>query len=61
MVNDSIDFRVDFMPFGGARKGSMGREGVAHSMREMTHTKVVCIKRGVNGDRRAIADRRALA
>ncbi|SEI02910.1 MULTISPECIES: aldehyde dehydrogenase family protein [unclassified Leifsonia] len=43
MINDSSDFRVDGMPFGGAKYGSMGREGVRFAFEEMTQPKVVCI------------------
>ncbi|WNC71345.1 aldehyde dehydrogenase family protein [Thalassotalea psychrophila] len=43
MVNDSSDYRLDAMPFGGAKRGSMGREGVKFAIKEMTHTKVFCM------------------
>lgn len=43
MVNDSSDFRLDAMPFGGAKFGSMGREGVAFAYEEMTQPKVVVL------------------
>lgn len=43
MVNDSTDYRLDAMPFGGARRGSMGREGVKFAIREMSQTKVTCV------------------
>ncbi|VXB50394.1 Putative aldehyde-dehydrogenase-like protein y4uC [Microbacterium sp. 8M] len=43
MINDSSDYRVDSMPFGGAKYGSMGREGVRFAFEEMTQPKVVCI------------------
>lgn len=42
MINDSTDYRLDAMPFGGARRGSMGREGVKFAVKEMMQTKVVC-------------------
>ena len=42
MVNDSTDYRLDAMPFGGAKKGSMGREGVKYAIHEMMQTKTVC-------------------
>lgn len=42
MVNDSTDYRVDFMPFGGIRESGLGREGVPFSVREMTEEKVIC-------------------
>ncbi|MGN8026860.1 aldehyde dehydrogenase family protein [Microbacterium sp. 22242] len=43
MINDSSDYRVDGMPFGGVKYGSMGREGVRFAFEEMTQPKVVCI------------------
>lgn len=42
MINDSTDYRLDAMPFGGAGRGNMGREGVRFAVREMSQTKVVC-------------------
>lgn len=42
MVNDSTDYRLDAMPFGGAGRGNMGREGVRYAAREMSQTKVIC-------------------
>jgi acyl-CoA reductase-like NAD-dependent aldehyde dehydrogenase len=46
MINDSSDYRVDSMPFGGSKLGSMGREGVRFAYEEMTQPKVVCINAG---------------
>ncbi|MEU1577591.1 aldehyde dehydrogenase family protein [Streptomyces collinus] len=43
MINDSSDYRLDAMPFGGFKYGSMGREGVRFAFEEMTQPKVVCI------------------
>ncbi|GAA2882472.1 aldehyde dehydrogenase family protein [Microbacterium esteraromaticum] len=43
MINDSSDYRIDSMPFGGAKYGSMGREGVRFAYEEMTQPKVTCI------------------
>lgn len=45
MINDSSDFRFDGMPFGGAKYGSLGREGVKFSIAEMSQPKVVCFRR----------------
>ncbi|GGO96482.1 aldehyde dehydrogenase family protein [Wenjunlia tyrosinilytica] len=45
MVNDSSDYRLDAMPFGGFKYGSMGREGVRFAYEEMTQPKVVCFNR----------------
>lgn len=43
MINDSSDYRLDAMPFGGSKYGSMGREGVRFAFEEMTQPKVVAI------------------
>lgn len=43
IVNDSTDYRVDAMPFGGVKASGLGREGIAFAVNEMTTTKVVCL------------------
>ncbi|WP_078553368.1 aldehyde dehydrogenase family protein [Bacillus alkalicellulosilyticus] len=43
MINDSSDYRIDAMPFGGVKQSGLGREGVSHSIQEMTDPKVVCV------------------
>lgn len=45
MINDSTDYRLDAMPFGGVKAGSLGREGVRFAIEEMTQTKVICFNR----------------
>jgi glyceraldehyde-3-phosphate dehydrogenase (NADP+) len=42
MVNDSTDYRLDVMPFGGVKMSGIGREGIRFVMQEMSETKVVC-------------------
>ncbi len=42
MINDSSDYRIDAMPFGGTRSSGLGREGVAHAIHEMTDLKTYC-------------------
>lgn len=44
MVNDTTDFRIDSMPFGGPSSAGIGREGVRSSMLAMTEPQVFCIK-----------------
>jgi glyceraldehyde-3-phosphate dehydrogenase (NADP+) len=41
MINESTDYRVDLMPFGGVKKSGLGREGIKFSLQEMTEPKVV--------------------
>jgi glyceraldehyde-3-phosphate dehydrogenase (NADP+) len=42
MVNDSTDYRLDVMPFGGTKLSGIGREGIDFALREMTQTRVAC-------------------
>ncbi len=42
MINDSSDYRIDAMPFGGTRGSGLGKEGVAHAIFEMTEAKTYC-------------------
>ena len=44
MINDSTDYRIDTMPFGGVKSSGMGREGVKSTIEAMSETKVVCFK-----------------
>jgi glyceraldehyde-3-phosphate dehydrogenase (NADP+) len=43
IVNDSTDYRLDAMPFGGTKSSGIGREGVRFACLEMTSPRVVCI------------------
>jgi len=42
MINDSTDYRLDSMPFGGIKYSGLGREGLKFSLQEMTEPKVIC-------------------
>lgn len=42
IVNDSTDYRLDVMPFGGTKLSGIGREGVRFALNDMTETRVVC-------------------
>ena len=42
MINDSSDYRIDAMPFGGTRGSGLGREGVVHAIHAMTDLKTYC-------------------
>ncbi|MGM0900779.1 MAG: aldehyde dehydrogenase family protein [Bacillota bacterium] len=44
MINDSSDYRIDAMPFGGVKNSGVGREGIKFAIQEMTEPKVVCFK-----------------
>lgn len=44
MINDSSDYRIDAMPFGGVKLSGTGREGVKSTIEAMSETKVVCFK-----------------
>ena len=47
MVNDHTAFRVDWMPFGGARVSGLGMGGIPHSMEEMSNEKMMVINSAV--------------
>ncbi len=44
MVNDHTAFRVDWMPFGGAKASGLGMGGIHHSMDECSNEKMMVIK-----------------
>ena len=44
MINDSSDYRIDEMPFGGTKGSGIGREGVRFAIESMTEQKVVCFR-----------------
>jgi len=41
IVNDTSNYRVDHMPYGGLKLSGMGREGVRYTMAEMTELKLI--------------------
>jgi glyceraldehyde-3-phosphate dehydrogenase (NADP+) len=43
IVNDSTDYRLDVMPFGGHKMSGVGREGIKFAIEEMTEPRVVCL------------------
>jgi len=45
MINDTGDFRVDAMPFGGSKRSGIGREGVPFAVDAMTEPKIIAIHR----------------
>jgi acyl-CoA reductase-like NAD-dependent aldehyde dehydrogenase len=44
MINDHTAFRVDWMPFGGAKESGLGLGGIINSMDEMSKEKLMVIK-----------------
>jgi len=44
MINDTPQFRVDQMPYGGVKLSGVGREGPKYAVEEMTELKLVCWK-----------------
>lgn len=46
MINDHTAFRVDWMPFGGAKKSGLGMGGIGYSMKDMTLEKLLVFKSG---------------
>ncbi|MBB6449100.1 glyceraldehyde-3-phosphate dehydrogenase (NADP+) [Geomicrobium halophilum] len=44
MINDSSDFRIDAMPFGGVKGSGIGREGPHTALMDMTEPRVACFK-----------------
>ncbi|BBE35615.1 putative aldehyde-dehydrogenase-like protein y4uC [Sphingosinicella microcystinivorans] len=44
IVNDSTDFRIDAMPFGGIGAAGLGREGVADAVSELTEKKLMVLR-----------------
>ena len=42
IINDSSDYRIDAMPFGGVKGSGVGREGVMSAIKEMTDIKTYC-------------------
>lgn len=41
MINESTDYRLDSMPFGGIKNSGLGREGIKYALMEMTEPKVI--------------------
>jgi acyl-CoA reductase-like NAD-dependent aldehyde dehydrogenase len=43
IINDVPTFRVDNMPYGGAKDSGFGREGVRYAMEEMSEARLIVI------------------
>lgn len=44
LINDVPTFRMDHMPYGGAKHSGIGREGPRYAVEEMTELKLICWK-----------------
>jgi acyl-CoA reductase-like NAD-dependent aldehyde dehydrogenase len=44
LINDVPMFRMDHMPYGGAKHSGLGREGPRYAIEEMTEPKLICWK-----------------
>jgi acyl-CoA reductase-like NAD-dependent aldehyde dehydrogenase len=44
MGNDIPSFRVDRMPYGGAKASGLGREGVRYAIQEMTEPRLLTLQ-----------------
>ena len=45
MINDVPTFRVDHMPFGGAKDSGFGREGVKYAIEDQTEIRLMVLNR----------------
>jgi acyl-CoA reductase-like NAD-dependent aldehyde dehydrogenase len=44
IINDAPVFRMDNMPYGGAKASGLGREGVRYAMEELTEVRLLALK-----------------
>jgi acyl-CoA reductase-like NAD-dependent aldehyde dehydrogenase len=44
IINDAPVFRVDNMPYGGAKASGLGREGIRYAMEELTELRLMALK-----------------
>lgn len=57
LINESTDFRVDSMPFGGRKSSGLGAEGVPYAVEAMTEPKLIAVKRqGLDSETSGDAD-----
>jgi len=45
LINDTSDFRIDSMPFGGTKKSGIGREGIRFAMESMTELRLAIFRK----------------
>ena len=46
IINDTSNYRVDQMPYGGVKNSGMGREGVRYAIEELTDPKLIVMNLG---------------
>ena len=45
MINEVPTFRVDHMPYGGAKMSGLGREGLIYAIQEMTEGRLLLMSK----------------
>ena len=45
LINDTSDFRIDSMPFGGTKQSGIGREGIRFAMESMTEIRLAIFRK----------------
>jgi acyl-CoA reductase-like NAD-dependent aldehyde dehydrogenase len=43
IINDTSNYRIDQMPYGGVKQSGMGREGVKYAIEEMTESRLIVL------------------
>lgn len=44
LINDSSNYRVDLMPYGGRKESGLGKEGPRYAVAEMSETKMISLR-----------------
>ena len=44
IINDAPIFRLDHMPYGGAKASGLGREGLRYAIEELTELRLLALK-----------------
>ena len=49
IINDTCNYRVDQMPYGGMKNSGMGKEGPGYAIKEMTELKMIVMNGRLQG------------
>ena len=44
MINETLVYHADHMPYGGSRRSALGREGLRFAIEEMTNIQMVAMR-----------------